>query len=558
MSRRKTQHRRLLLAALSMAIAGFQASDGHAQGIDESGLETVIVQTSMTESQPYVAESVVPSSASDQPAAATYEGTTQSYPVEMPVQESSYVPSYSGPSQAAIAKKKKAAMAGFKGAYQGVYFNNNFAYLDDPYYDGPRFFSDNFKNMKTPLGTLSLGGETRYRFHDESNFRGKLATAANGGGITGNHDDFWLSRQRVYADWRPLDCLRVYGEVLEAKSFGETFAPRGIEENDFDIQNLFVDALLFDNDYGKLTARVGRQELLFGAQRTVSPLDWANTRRTFEGVRGLYSYGDTSVDAFWTEFVPVDADGTDKADSNQQFYGAYLTEKNTSLGQVEAYYLGFDNDTVGFSDNNIGGRLSGSTSNKMLYDVEGAYQFGENADGSDHSAGFFTVGLGRKIETKSLSPTVMFYYDYASGEDDFADVGRGDNGYDHLFPLAHKYNGFMDLFGRRNLHDFNILTTAPINEKVSFLVWYHYFRMVEDTTPYNVGMAPYDTTTAAQSKDLGHEIDFLMNVNFTARHNVVLGYSHFAGGSYYDDPAIGPANENNDADFFYAQFTTRY
>jgi hypothetical protein len=29
--------------------------------------------------------------------------------------------------------------------------------------------------------------------------------------------------------------------------------------------------------------RVGRQELLYGSQRLISTLDWANTRRTFQG-----------------------------------------------------------------------------------------------------------------------------------------------------------------------------------------------------------------------------------------------------------------------------------
>ena len=30
--------------------------------------------------------------------------------------------------------------------------------------------------------------------------------------------------------------------------------------------------------------RLGRQELGFGRQRLVSPLDWANARRTFDGL----------------------------------------------------------------------------------------------------------------------------------------------------------------------------------------------------------------------------------------------------------------------------------
>ena len=208
----------------------------------------------------------------------------------------------------------------------------------------------------------------------------------------------------------------------------------------------------------------------------------------------------------------------------------------------------------------MGGRVSGATKGKTLYDFEGAYQFGDNTNGTDHFAGFFTAGLGRKIETNFLSPTVWMYYDYASGEDDQAEVRRGDNGYDHLFPLAHKYNGFMDLFGRRNLHDFNIFSLTPLNKKVSMIVWYHYFTLVEDTTPYSVVLTPYNAANAAGDRELGHEIDVLFNINLTARKNILLGYSHFSAGDYFDTTAGLPpgVDQDADADFFYAQFQFRY
>ena len=42
---------------------------------------------------------------------------------------------------------------------------------------------------------------------------------------------------------------------------------------------------------------------MYGKQRLVSPLDWANTRRTFEGVRLLTELSGWNVDLFLTEFV---------------------------------------------------------------------------------------------------------------------------------------------------------------------------------------------------------------------------------------------------------------
>ena len=190
--------------------------------------------------------------------------------------------------------------------------------------------------------------------------------------------------------------------------------------------------------------------------------------------------------------------------------------------------------------------------------MEGAYQFGTNSNGTNHSAGFSTTGIGRKLENRPFTPTVWLYYDYASGEDDFANVARGDNGYDHLFPLAHKYNGFMDLFGRRNLHDLNVLTITPLRKNLSFLLWYHYFSLVEQTTPYSIVLTPYNTTTQATDSELGHEVDMILNWTVNPRTNMLFGYSVFSGGDYYDNPDIGPAGEANDADFFYIQYQRRF
>ncbi|MCM2373148.1 alginate export family protein [Aporhodopirellula aestuarii] len=539
-----SRRRRMIFAALSsMAFVGFSTNAIQAQEISENGLQTVILQTAGVEDAPVVDAPVEQAVAEPVPMA-------ESYYVEQPM------PTYdSQPAcncyAAGGAKKQEAATAKMKAAYAGVFYANNFSYLNDPYYNGPTYFSDNFKNLSTPFGRLDLGGETRYRYHNERNHRGV--------GITGRDDNFWLSRTRLYADWDVCDDIRVYGEILNAESMGETFAPRPIEEQDADILNLFVDVKLYDGDHGKLITRVGRQELLFGAQRTVSPLDWANTRRTFEGIRGIYQNGDTSIDAFWTGYVPVQPDDADEADYDIQFYGAYATRKNTVLGNVDAYWLGSDDRNVGYSYQTTGSRISGKTNGGMLYEFEGAYQFGENETPDDHSAGFITAGLGRKIETKHLSPTVWLYYDWASGEEDFNEVGRADGGYDHLYPLAHKYNGFMDLFGRRNLHDFNVLSVTPLHKKVSLILWYHYFRLDQATTPYSVVMTPYNTTTAAASKDLGSEIDVLFNINLNPRNNVLFGYSHFAGGDYYKTTTPPTMlNGDFDADFFYFQYTTRY
>ena len=129
-------------------------------------------------------------------------------------------------------EKKEAALAKMKGAYKGVFYANDFSYLDDPCYDGPSHPGDSFKRLLN--GKLDIGGEARVRYHSENNFRGL--------GLTGNDDDFFLTRYRTFANLRVNEYFRLYAEYLYADSGGEEFNNRPIEENRGEIQNLFFDA----------------------------------------------------------------------------------------------------------------------------------------------------------------------------------------------------------------------------------------------------------------------------------------------------------------------------
>ncbi|MFK8112141.1 MAG: alginate export family protein [Rubripirellula sp.] len=448
-------------------------------------------------------------------------------------------------------EKKDAATEKMKGAYKGVFYANDFSYLNDKCYDGPSFFGDNLKGLYN--GKLDIGGEFRVRYHSEENHRGL--------GLTGRDDNFWLTRYRMFANLRVNEYFRVYGEYLYADSGGETFNNRPIEENRGEIQNLFLDTQLTDS----LSVRVGRQEMALGAQRLVSPLDWANTRRSFQGVRGTYKGDVWNVDGFFVNPLNRNAANESKIDDaneNVDFYGVFASRSDLDIGTVDAYYFGLNNDALDFDYHTLGTRVAGSTDGGLMYDVEGGTQFGTNSPGfGDHNANFFTAGLGRKLsictDCGEWNPILWFWYDYASGGDDVP-AARGDDGFDHLFPLAHKYNGFMDLFGRRNLHDINAQFITPVmgSKKVKLLLWYHYFLLDEATTPYGVTMAPFNANNAAGDKELGHELDVVFNINLNPRNNVLLGYSYFSAGDYYDTTVGVPTNE--DAQFLYMQYQSRF
>ena len=69
-------------------------------------------------------------------------------------------------------------MAAMMDAYKGVFYANEFSYLDDPCHNGPTFLGDSLKGMWG--GKLDIGGELRVRYQDERNFRGLGLTGRDG------------------------------------------------------------------------------------------------------------------------------------------------------------------------------------------------------------------------------------------------------------------------------------------------------------------------------------------------------------------------------------------
>src|SRR6185503_19633481 len=64
---------------------------------------------------------------------------------------------------------------------------------------------------------------------------------------------------------------------------------------------------------GRATVRLGRQELVFGEQRLVGHVSWANAARTFDGARATIRSKKLVVDAFATSVVRILPDKWDQS-----------------------------------------------------------------------------------------------------------------------------------------------------------------------------------------------------------------------------------------------------
>ncbi len=432
-------------------------------------------------------------------------------------------------------------------SHKGVFYKNDFSYLFDRCYNDWHLGDRLKRRCLAGWGVIDFGGQYRLRHHSERNIRGL--------GLTGRDDDFLLERWRLYSNVEIGRGVRFYAEMIDAQSSFEEFAPRPIEENRFDALNLFGDFRLYKSGKTELWARAGRQELLYGTQRLVSPLDWANTRRTFEGGKLMFTSENWDVDAFWVRPMQVRRDRFDTPDQSQELMGVYATSKLWEDRTWEFYFLRYleTDDRIAaaqpsFEYNTLGGRWERERCNR-LYEAEAGVQWGEFGQ-VDHLAGFFTLGAGRKFPGAPCKPTLWAYYDWASGDETLG------NGFDHLFPLAHRYLGWMDLYGRRNIEDINFLLTLEPSDRVKIFLWHHVFFLQDgDDVPYSVVMTP-SVPLPGGSQYLGQEVDLALEWTVTPRTNLLVGYSHFFSGKFYDTNPSVPFS--GDADFFYTQYTVNF
>ena len=398
-------------------------------------------------------------------------------------------------------------------------------------------------------GWFDVGGSYRIRHHREWNIR-----PGSTGGLSGIDDNFWLHQTRLWFNGRINPTLGFRVGFIDAQSEGENFASRAREVNHHDLYQAHINWLLHEG-HGTLTARIGRQEVRYGSARLMMAPNWANRRRTHDGVRLIYESPEWEVNPFWIR--PALRDRArfrtfDNPNTAQQLYGVYSTYKDLGNDKLDLYWLAFDLTTSGGARyDTLGGRYYGGR-DAWVYEFGGGVQLGENPDDTNHIAGFFTAGVGRKFEA-CWNPELWVYFDWASGSDTIG------NGFHHYVPRAHYYMGFMDLFGRRNLEDLNVRLTVKPNKKLILMAWCHFFSLANgNDVPYNLNMRPYAglTSGSAGSQTLGTELDLLATYNFDSQTQFRFGYSHFWSGSFYDTTPGVPTNL--DGSFLYSHFQYKF
>jgi len=432
-------------------------------------------------------------------------------------------------------------------AFQDIRYREDWSALGRRPEGAPRDWADPLKYV--PLNRdgsawASFGGQVRERYERWSDF----GFLKNGG-----TDDYVQSRVRLHGDFHFTPAFRFFFELRSAHTSDRELpgGKRTLDCDQADIQNAFAEWNVFPSETAKVTFRAGRQELSLGNQRLVSPLDWANTRRTFDALSATLTLPTWTLTTFWGRVVLVNRFRTNRHDHNTEVYGLYATHKVSKDVAWDLYGLGFRNQAAAFNGTRgaerrwtLGTRLSGKIAGTGFdFDVEGAGQFGTIAE-RDIRAWMFASQVGYTLAKAPASPRFFLGFDYASGD---RRPGGDVETFNQLYPLGHLYFGYIDYIGRQNIVDASAgLELKPTKKLFVKLDGHYFWRASNRDAVYNAGGAVARAGGLGTSHNIGGEIDLRLRYQIDRHQTIIGGYSHFFPGSF-----IKQSGAHEDIDFSY-------
>lgn len=440
--------------------------------------------------------------------------------------------------------------------YSNLRYDEDFSYLGGAEDSYTKDFWDPIKWIE--FGDdwfLTVGGQSRFRFEAENdkNF-GSSSTVPT-------HDSFLLQRHFVHGDLKHEEWLRFFVQGKFAYVAERDRGGKSSLESYGDFHQVFADVSVPIPDEA-MTFRIGRQELQYGAERLISPLDWGNLRRRFEGAKVFTKAWGWSIDAFAVFPVKNDRFKLDDRDQKVEFYGLYGTGRLNKQVKTDLYFLVLkNNNKVANSNSNVGSRsiytpgtrVWGNVDN-LDYEAELAGQFGSFA-GDRVWAWMATAGGGYTFEDCDWKPRVGLLYDYASGDDDPTDGTHGT--FNQHFPLGHAWLGYMDLVGRQNIHALKVQVKVKPYKNVISWIDFHSFWVDEDKDAlYSAGGgATRRNISGAGSNFVGNELDITTKVILDVHTTVLIGYSHMWPGGFIDKTGDGSADQ---ASLIYGQIEYKF
>ena len=380
-----------------------------------------------------------------------------------------------------------------------------------------------------------------------------------GAPVGAEHDDvFGLGRLLTRGEFHLRSTLAVVAELKSSLGAGRTL-PGGLRPSDedvFDVEQLYGE-LGAGAARSRVAVRAGRFELLLGRERLVSPLDWANSRRTFQGASARATFGRTDALVFWVRPVIMRQRRADGPDSSRALYGAQLSRTWPGL-KAELYWLrtesnlGTFNGTAGPERRHtVGYRINRVPAARRIdADVEMAAQFG-TVGGSSVAAWMLGSQVGWTFAGR---PAARVYAGFDAASGDRASGGAVQT-FSQLFPLGHAFLGYADVHGRQNVVDLSIGTSIKPARDLSLQLDAHdFWRASRADALYAVdGSVSRPAGTGLPSR-VGAEVDL------TARRALLGGRVALQAGAshYFAGPFLKQSGPGQDINWVYSQVTASF
>lgn len=372
--------------------------------------------------------------------------------------------------------------------------------------------------------------------------------------------------------------VRLWGD--EPRAAANTGNTSGFDSTDV-LQAYFYTTNLLDLG---IETYIGRQKFTVGNQRLVSTLEWAPPSRTWDGIRVKRSFFEKQ---FHVMFLAMLVNDQFRVSDDEWMLGLSLryTPSFLKKHEMELYtMINSRDDPSGTNDATVlttslrwNGWFGLNADDSLAIDftAEGIAQFG-TADtaywatpGEDDAnvkafAAALTFGFIMGFDDHKLR--IGLEYDYASGDSDPTD--NDFQTFRSPFPFGHKYHGWADQIGWRNLHDYSIIASWTFTgfewiDALTVVAQAHTFqRDNDDDAWYSPGGAAIRTGSPDESDQLGNEVDLLIKLKINRWVSFETGWAHFFAGRFVKQTAtgVGPGsdNEDSDMDFVWAQLTFKF
>ena len=316
---------------------------------------------------------------------------------------------------------------------------------------------------------------------------------------------------------------------------------RAIDRGDLDWGNAFAEVA--GTALGRPTVlRLGRQELSMGRERILSPLDWANIRRIFQGLTIESRHGAWSLAAFATHPVILLPTAADVPDVHTRFWGATVAwQRPKSSSIVEGALLVKATDAAGATPlaqrTTVTARLVTPLEGTALTaELEGGVQLG--AAGNSSARAFMFASDLTWTRRGGWDPAITIGLDWASGTGSSESPESGT--WDQLYPLAHAFAGYGDVLGRRNLVEERVVLQASPASTLRLRFAAHAFQRASNAdAAYDVAGAVLRASAPGASADIGGELDVSAQWRIGRHLRLDGGVARFSPGQFMRDTGAG-------------------